>query len=60
MQTLISRFVTDVSGVTSIEYGVIASLIAIISAVTTLSGQLSPTFNQLRKQSALNNNADLA
>jgi pilus assembly protein Flp/PilA len=49
MQTLIARFVTDESGVTAIEYGLIASLIAIaiISAATALGGQLSGTFKNV-------------
>jgi pilus assembly protein Flp/PilA len=49
MQKLIARFVTDESGVTAIEYGLIASLIAIaiISAATTLGSQLSGTFNNV-------------
>lgn len=46
MKNLISRFVKDESGATAIEYGLIASLIAvaIIVAVTALGGGLSTTF----------------
>ena len=44
---LFSRYVTDELGVTAIEYGLIASLIAvvIIAVVGTVGGNLSNTFN---------------
>ena len=44
--TFLKRYLSDESGVTAIEYGLIAALIAvaIIGAVTTLGGQLSSTF----------------
>jgi pilus assembly protein Flp/PilA len=47
MKSLFSRFVADESGVTAIEYGLIAALIAvvIIGAVTTVGTGLSGTFS---------------
>jgi pilus assembly protein Flp/PilA len=47
MKTLLSRFVNDESGVTAIEYGLIASLISVtIIAATTLVGtRLDAVFN---------------
>ena len=47
MKTLLFRFVQDESGVTAIEYGLIAGLIAvvIISAVTTVGTDLQTKFN---------------
>ena len=49
MNNLFSRFVSDESGVTAIEYGLIAALIAvvIIGAVSTLGTKLSNTFNSV-------------
>ena len=49
MKNLVSRFVSDESGVTAIEYGLIAALIAvvIIGAVTTVGKNLSTTFNSV-------------
>ncbi len=49
MPRLLTRFMTDQSGVTAIEYGLIAGLIAvvIIGAVTTLGTKLSGTFNSV-------------
>jgi len=46
MKTLLSRFATDESGATAIEYGLIAALISvvIIGAVTTVGTNLSTTF----------------
>ena len=46
MKTLFSRFVKDESGVTAIEYGLIAALIgvAIIIGATTIGTQLDLTF----------------
>lgn len=43
------RFIDDQSGVTAIEYGLIAALIAvvIITAVTTVGTDLSATFNSI-------------
>ncbi len=49
MKKLFARFAADQSGVTAIEYGLIAGLIAvvIISAVTTLGTRLSAKFNAI-------------
>jgi pilus assembly protein Flp/PilA len=47
MKNLVNRFVKCESGATAIEYGLIASLIAvaIITAVTAVGGGVSNTFN---------------
>jgi pilus assembly protein Flp/PilA len=49
MKTLLVRFATDQSGVTAIEYGLIASLIAvvIISAVTLIGTNLTTKFGDV-------------
>lgn len=49
MTKLIKRFVQNESGATAIEYGLIASLIAvaIIAVLTTLGGSLSGTFSKV-------------
>jgi pilus assembly protein Flp/PilA len=49
MFKMLSRFVSDDSGVTAIEYGLIASLVAvvIITAVTLVGTNLSATFNTI-------------
>ena len=49
MKTLITRFAKDESGVTAIEYGLIAALIAvvIITAVTSVGTTLQGTFNTI-------------
>ncbi len=49
MRNLFHRFIDDRSGVTAIEYGLIAALIAvvIIVAVTTVGTDLSATFNSI-------------
>lgn len=46
MRRLFRRFIRDDSGVTSIEYAVIASLISIgiVSAASTIGGTLQNTF----------------
>lgn len=46
---IFTRFVNDESGATAIEYGLIAALIAvaIITAATTLGGNLSALFNTI-------------
>jgi len=46
---MIARFIQDENGATAIEYGLIASLIAvvIITAVGTLGTNLSTTFNSV-------------
>lgn len=45
----VRRFVSEEEGVTAIEYGLIAALIAvvIIAAVTTVGGNLSCTFSKI-------------
>jgi pilus assembly protein Flp/PilA len=47
MQKLVQRFMQDEAGVTAIEYGLIAALIAvvIIFAVQTVGTKLEATFN---------------
>jgi pilus assembly protein Flp/PilA len=47
MRKMFSRFGADASGVTAIEYGLIAALIAviIIGAVSTVGTSLSTTFS---------------
>jgi pilus assembly protein Flp/PilA len=49
MRNLVSHFVSDESGVTAIEYGLIAALIAvvIIGAVSSLGTGLSNTFKSV-------------
>jgi pilus assembly protein Flp/PilA len=47
MKTLFNRFVKDESGATAIEYGLIATLIAvaIIAGASALGGKLNDVFN---------------
>lgn len=47
MHSIVRHFLGDESGVTAIEYGLIAALIAvvIITAVTTVGTQLSSVFS---------------
>jgi pilus assembly protein Flp/PilA len=49
MKKLFARFAKDESGVTAIEYGLIATLIgvAIIAGATAVGGQLNTTFNSI-------------
>ena len=49
MSKLVLRFLKDNSGVTALEYGLIAGLIAvvIIGAVTTLGTTVSGTFTNI-------------
>jgi pilus assembly protein Flp/PilA len=49
---LLKRFLKDDGGVTAIEYGLIAALIAvvIISAVTLVGTNLTATFNNVAAQ----------
>jgi pilus assembly protein Flp/PilA len=49
MGSLFRRFVNDQAGVTAIEYGLIASLIAvvIITAVKLVGTDLNSTFNSI-------------
>ena len=46
---MIAKFIRDDAGVTAIEYGLIAALIAIaiIAALTTLGGSLESNFNEV-------------
>jgi pilus assembly protein Flp/PilA len=46
MKTLIAKFVSDDSGATAIEYGLIAALIAVvvITALTTIGTNLDTKF----------------
>lgn len=49
MLRLINRFITDESGATAIEYGLIAALISvvIIGALTLVGGALTGTFTEI-------------
>ncbi len=49
LKSFLIRFASDESGATAIEYGLIASLIAvaIIGAVTTLGTKLTTTFGSV-------------
>jgi pilus assembly protein Flp/PilA len=49
MKTLITRFACDQSGVTGIEYAIVASFVAvaIVSAATTLGTELNGIFNNV-------------
>jgi pilus assembly protein Flp/PilA len=49
MHAFFKKLIQDEAGVTAIEYGLIAALIAIaaIGAMTTLGGSLSGTFNKI-------------
>jgi len=49
MKTLLARFAKDESGATAIEYGLIASLIAVaaITAMTTVGSKLTSTFSNV-------------
>lgn len=49
MRAMIKSFLEDESGATAIEYGLIASLIAmvVITAVTTIGTNLKGTFNNV-------------
>lgn len=52
MTSIFKRFAADESGATAIEYGLIASLVAvaIITAVTTLGTNIGATFNRVSSQ----------
>lgn len=52
MTKFVTKFLKDESGATAIEYGLIAALIAlvIITAVTTLGGNLNTKFESLATQ----------
>jgi pilus assembly protein Flp/PilA len=47
--SFIRKFVKSSKGATAIEYGLIAALIAVaaVSAMTTLGGKISTTFNNV-------------
>ena len=49
MNNLFARFVRDESGVTAIEYGMIAALIAvvIIATITTIGTKLNTAFTSI-------------
>jgi pilus assembly protein Flp/PilA len=49
MRSFLARFVTNESGVTALEYGLIAALvvIVIIGAVSTLGPSLIPAFQTI-------------
>ena len=49
MRTLFTNLIKDESGVTAIEYGLIAALIAVaaIAAFTSVGSSLSTTFNSI-------------
>lgn len=49
MQTFISRFLEDESGVTSIEYGLIAALISVVCivAITAVGIQLRAVYTSV-------------
>ena len=49
MRNLISRFLSNESGATAIEYGLIAALIAVvvITALTTIGTNLSASFQTI-------------
>src|SRR5215204_2181365 len=50
--SLLARFIKEDCGATAIEYGLIAALIAVaaISAMTTLGGKLTTTFDSVANQ----------
>jgi pilus assembly protein Flp/PilA len=52
MKSIFSRFASDESGATAIEYGLIAALISvvIIGAITAVGTKLSTTFNSVSGQ----------
>ena len=54
MKKLVSRFLTDDSGATAIEYGLIAAGIsaAIIAVVNSLGTKLNTTFSSVSSQLA--------
>jgi pilus assembly protein Flp/PilA len=49
MKTIVARFAKDESGVTAIEYGLIAAIVGvgIITGLTTLKGGLNGLFNNV-------------
>jgi pilus assembly protein Flp/PilA len=57
MRNLFKRFISDDSGVTAIEYGLIAALVAValITALTLLGGELATTFETVEGELATAN-----
>ena len=49
MKDVLKKFLTDESGATAIEYGLIAALVAvaIVGALSTLGGSLSSMFGKV-------------
>jgi pilus assembly protein Flp/PilA len=49
LSTFISRFLTDESGATAIEYGLIAALVAVVlvTALGAMGTKLTGTFNKV-------------
>ena len=49
MKKFISKFMSDESGATAIEYGLIAALMAviIIAGISAIGGQLTTKFNSI-------------
>ncbi|MEN5112741.1 Flp family type IVb pilin [Brevundimonas diminuta] len=60
MRNFITRFAKDESGATAIEYGLIAALIAvaIIGAISLMSGQLKATFGKVESELTAANSAE--
>jgi pilus assembly protein Flp/PilA len=58
MKPILSRFFTDESGATAIEYGLIAALISvvIITAITAVGTQLTKTFTTVSTALSTANN----
>jgi len=54
MKTIVSRFMQDESGVTAIEYGLIAALVAvgIIASLGVLGDELTATFTAVSDELA--------
>jgi pilus assembly protein Flp/PilA len=59
MKNLVARFVSDESGATAIEYGLIAALIGvtIITAATSVGSSLTTTFTNIKDNLDVGNNA---
>jgi len=49
MKAALQQFIRNEDGVTMIEYGLLAALVAVaaIAGLTTLGGKLTDTFNQV-------------
>ncbi len=49
MKTLLTRFVNDESGVTAIEYGLLAGLISVVCivAITAIGTKLNTVYNYI-------------